>query len=254
MTRSKNGWLRGLSIVAALASASPIATAAEYRVRIAGEVTGVTDELNWFTDSIQVGMAVEGAYNFFDTGYQQLNSLPSSVFYEYFFQPNGSGFPVLPAKMELTLGGHNYETGPGFFFYGIDVVNNSDGLNNPGGDEYKVQSPLKFPTHFTDLVGDPVVDPDGNFFPILGMSLRFVDATGTLLNSTNLPLTPPPFSGFTSAVGSIFIADGNGEPNYAVAEFRITSLQAVPEPAAIAICLIGFSFFACRFPRCNRRT
>ena len=210
--------------------------AVEHVVALQGEITQVTDELNWFHDSIQVGMPVEGTYNYFDTGYQQLNSPPSESFYQYYFQPNGSGFPVLPAKMGLQLGGMQYETGPGFFFYGIDVINNSDGIGNPGSDAYTVQSPLKFPAHFTDLAGDPDVDPDGNFFPILGMSLKLVDATGNVFSSTALPLSAPGLSGFTSALGTIFIADGNGGPNYAVAEFRITSLQAVPEPASLLLC------------------
>lgn len=216
-----------------------VSDAAEHVVAIKGEVTHVSDELNWFTNSIQVGMPVEGTYNYFDTGYQQLNSPPSSSFYQYFFQPNGSGFPVLPAKLELQLGGFHYDTAPGFFFYGVEIVNNSDGIIDPGSDGYSVQSPLTFPAHFTDLVGDPIVDPDGFFFPILGMSLKLVDPTGTVFSSTALPFSAPELSGFASAIGTIFIADGNGEPNYAVAEFRITSLQAVPEPRSLLLCGAG---------------
>ena len=46
-----------------------VTQAAEYAVAIQGEITQVTDDLNWFHDSIQVGMPVEGGYNFFDPGY-----------------------------------------------------------------------------------------------------------------------------------------------------------------------------------------
>lgn len=243
---------RPLMLAMLLFSLSPspfAARAAERLFSIQGEITSVSDELNWFNDSIQVGMPVEGTYNYFDTGYQQLNSPPSSSFYQYFFQPNGSGLPVLPVKMELQLGGFQYHTAAGFFHYGIEIVNNSDGIIDPGSDRYSVQSPLKFPAHFTDLAGDPIVDPDGFFFPILGMSLKLVDPTGSVFSSTALPLSAPELSGFASAVGTIFIADGNGEPNYAVAEFRITSLQAVPEPSSF--CLVAAALIA--LPKRNSR-
>jgi hypothetical protein len=215
------------------------AVAAEYDVALHGEVTKVTDELNWFNDSIQVGMPVDGTYNFFDAGYRRSENPPSS-FFEFYFQPNSFGFPVLPAKMKIAIGGNDYQTAPGSFFYGISVINDSNGSGfYPAGDGYRVQSPLPFPAHFTDWAGDPVVDPDGNFYAILGMSLQLADTSGTALASTDLPLGPPDLNRFASAIGTIFIADGNGAPNYAVAEFRITSLQSVPEPSSLIVCGIG---------------
>ncbi len=228
-----------IAIAAACFQCSLGAQAAEHVVAIQGEVTSVVDELNWFNDSIQVGMQVQGTYNLFDAGYQRSNDPPSS-FYRYFIQANGFGFPVLPANLHIALGGHDYDTAPGVFFYGIEIVNDSDGSGfHAAGDGYQVQSPLSFPAHFTDLAFDPVIDPDGLFFPILGMSLRLRDPSGTAWSSTDLPLAAPLLTDFSSAVGSIFIADGNGEPNYAVAEFRITAIQTVPEPSSMAIGAAG---------------
>jgi hypothetical protein len=229
------------------------AFAVEHLIAIQGEVTSVDDNLNWFNNSIQLGMTVNGTYNFFDTGYLRSDDPPSS-FYRYFFQPNMFGAPIMPAKMHIALGGHEYDTGPGVFFYGIEVINDSNGLGFlPAGDGYRVQSPLPFPAHFSDLAFDPVVDPDGNFVPILGMALRFEDSTGTAWSSTDLPTAPPSLAAFSSAVGTVFIADGNGEPNYATAEFRITSVQAIPEPTTLAMCVMALAASA-MLPKATRAT
>lgn len=233
---SKRVLLRAMLFTGAIFQSHVAARAAEHVVAFQGEVISVSDDLNWFNDSIQVGAPVAGTYNFFDGGYQRSDNPPSS-FYQYFFQPNFNGFPVLPVTLQIALGGHDYETGPGAFFYGIEVINDSDGLGFlPAGDGYRVQSPLPFPAHFRDLVLDPVVDPDGNFVPISGMSLRLEDPTGTAFGSTDLPMITPDLSKFASAIGTIFIADGNGEPNYAAAEFRITAVKAIPEPTSLAAC------------------
>jgi hypothetical protein len=212
------------------------ASAAEYTVAVGGTMSSVSDENNWFNNSLHVGQPVTGSYNFFDTGYQRQDD-PESSFYRYHISPNGFSFPVLPAKLHLDTGGHAYETAPSFFFYGIRVINNNTGPFDPAGDGYLVQSPLPFPSHFNDLAGDPELDPDFNFFPILGMTLRLTDSTGTVYTDTDLPLTAPDLSRFTSATGTIFIADGNGEPNYAEATFQITSLRLVPEPTTLAIAI-----------------
>ncbi len=222
-----------------LAVASLAAQPFERAVAIRGEITRIDDALNWFHDSIQLGLAVEGEYNFFETGYQRGfdDNDPSEISYRYFFAPNGFNVPPLPVSMRLTLGGHDYRTGPSPFMYSIRINDGSAGFIN--GDAYRVQSPLLFPSHFTDWTGDPVQDPAGNFFPILGMSLDLLDPSGSALASTNLPLIPPDLGKFTTARGRIFIEDGNGEPGYAVAEFRITSLRLVPEPAGLLIACIG---------------
>ena len=215
--------------------------AAERVVAIQGEVTQVTDELDWFNSSIQVGMPVAGSYNFFDAGYLLGTYIgdPSELTYEYLLQADPNfNLPVLPVNMHLAIGGHDYNTaGPNPIRYAINVFNDSNGF--VVGDAYQVQSPLPFPAHFTDWVGDPVNDPDGIFSPFLFMTLELRDPTATALSSTDLPLIPPALAGFASALGHIYIADFNGEPNYAVAEFRITSLQAIPEPTSLAIVGIG---------------
>jgi hypothetical protein len=215
--------------------------AAERLVAIQGEVTSVADDLNWFNDSIQVGMPVAGSYNFFDAGYVLGTYIgdSSELTYEYLLQPDPNfNLPVLPVNMHLAIGGHDYNTaGPNPIRYAINVFNDSNGF--VVGDAYQVQSPLPFPAHFTDWVGDPVNDPDGIFSPFLFMTLELRDPTATALSSTDLPLVPPPLAGFASALGRIYIADFNGEPDYAVAEFEITSLQLVPEPSSLAACAVG---------------
>ena len=246
LMESKNMNLLSVSRIAALATAlltsavAPLAAQpVERAAAIRGEITHIDDALNWFHDSIQLGMTVEGAYNFFETGYQRgfdVND-PSEITYRYFFAPNGFNVPPLPVSMRLTLGGHDYRTGPSPFIYGIRINDGSSGFIN--GDAYRVQSPLPFPSNFTDWTGDPVNDPDGNFLPILGMSLELLDSSGTALASTDLPLIPPDLAKFTTARGRIFIEDGNGEPGYAVAEFRITSLRLVPEPSGLLIACFG---------------
>ena len=223
-----------------------VVRAAEHVVAVQGEITQVTDDLNWFHDSIQVGMPVAGTYNFFDPGYLReiFFGDPSQIGYRYFFQPDPNfNVPVLPVNMHLAFGGHDYQTaGSSFGTYAINVFNDSNGF--VVGDGYQVQSPLPFPAHFTDWTGDPVKDPDGFFFPYLIMTLDLLDPTGTALSSTDLPLVPPGLAGFASAFGHIYIADGNGEANYAEVAFRITSLQAVPEPYSLAICGVGLIFGA----------
>ena len=197
-----------------------VTQAAEYAVAIQGEITQVTDDLNWFHDSIQVGMPVEGGYNFFDPGYLKQTYVgdDSQVTYRYFFQPDANfNVPALPVNMHLAIGGHAYETAGSLFgTYAISVFNDSNGF--VVGDGYQVQSPLPFPAHFTDFTGDPVNDPDGFFFPYLFMTLDLRDPTATALSSTDLPLVPPGLAGFATAVGHIYIADANGEPDYAVAD------------------------------------
>jgi len=227
-------------------SSSPFAArAAERLFSLQGEVTSVADELNWFNNSIQVGMPVEGTYNFFDSGYllETYVGDPSELTYRYFFAPDiNYNIPVLPVNMHLAVGGNAYETsGSGGGTYAISIFNDSGGFVI--GDAYKLQSPLPFPAHFTDWTGDPVKDPDGFFYPYLFMTLDLLDPTGTALTSTDLPLDPPGLAGFASAVGHIYIADGNGEPNYAMAEFRITSFQAVPEPTAFVASGVAFIAF-----------
>lgn len=244
---SQRGKLLALAVLAS-AALSASAQATEYTVAVGGTISSVSDQNNWFNNSLQVGAPATGTYNFFDAGYERQND-PESSFYRYHISPNGFGFPVLPAKFHLDTGGHAYETAPSFFFYGIRVTNNNTGPFEPAGDGYLVQSPLPFPAHFNDLVGDPTLDPDFNFFPILGMTLRLTDSTGTVYTNTDLPLTAPDLSRFTSATGTIFIADGNGEPNYAEATFQITSLQLVPEPTTLAVVIAGASLCAARTRR-----
>src|SRR5690348_7151177 len=96
---------RGM-VVLALASLStavlPVtAPAGEVVVAIQAEITGVTDSMNWFNESIHVGTSVSGSYNVFDSGYERLEIPPSTSFYQFFFQSNAGGFPVQPVSMHL---------------------------------------------------------------------------------------------------------------------------------------------------------
>ena len=111
----------------------------------------------------------------------------------------------------------------------------------PGrGDGYRFQTPVGFPSFWRDFTGDPIADPDGNFFPFVSATFVLSDPTGNALNSIALPLMPPNLAAFSERSGSIFIEDGNGEPNYAVAEFSITSLtRACPAVETFATGLLA---------------
>ena len=132
-----------------------VTSAAERVVSLQGEVTAVNDELNWFNDSIQVGMPVAGSYNFFDTGYLLGTYIgdTSELTYEYLLQPDPNfNLPVLPVNMHLAIGGHDYNTaGPNPIRYAINVFNDSNGF--VVGDAYQVQSPLPFPAPLYRLGG-----------------------------------------------------------------------------------------------------
>ncbi len=190
-------------------------------------------------------MDVKGTYNFFDSGYQraEFSGQPTS-FYQYYLRPNPFKLPVLPAAMHLMINGHDYGTtaDPSPIYYAISVTNNNSGAFGAPGDIYHVQSPLGFPSNFTDFSGDPVLDPDGIFFPLPVMGINLTDSTGNAFSSTDLPLVLPPLSAFDAATGTLSILDGNGNPAYATAEFQITSFLAVPEPTSMSVvaltCLI----------------
>jgi hypothetical protein len=223
--------------------------AAEYQVQFTGHLTDVAQDLNWFNDSFQVGSTVAGTYNFFDSGYITAFSSVNDISYRYKFAPGTPlGIPVLPVNLHLEIAGHSYNTGD-FGSYTIGVVNNSDGTIWPVGDRFTVSTPYPFPANFHDYTGDPVADPDGDFFPFINAVLVLQDPSGLAFNSASLPLGAPNLASFSSALGHIYIADGNGNPNYAEAVFQIDSLTLVPEPSTFALavlCLAGLGFVVLR--------
>lgn len=210
-----------------------------------GEITSVDDSLGWFNNTYVVGAPITGSYTFFASGYGiQYSQDPNEIFYRYEDRPNSQGIPITNPDFRVKAGEHEVVNNSHFnpFHYGIRTWN--DDVNSfPGvGDGYFVQSPIGFPSFFHDFSGDPIADPDGFFFPINVASLGLYDPTGTALNSLDLLLTPPDLSAFSENRGSIVIADGNGEADYATAQFRITSITAVPEPGSLALLLgVGVS-------------
>ena len=206
-----------------------------------GEITSVDDSLGWFNHTYSIGQKITGSYTFFDSGYATVMSGdPNETFYRFAYGANSQNIPITNPKFSVKAGGREIvrDTFPSAFYYGIDTWNNDLNTYPSVGDGYRVQSPIAFPSFFTDFSGDPVEDPDGNFFPVSIAGFRLADPTGIALNSIGLPLTPPNISVFSQNRGFIVIADGNGEADYATALFRVTSLTAaVPEPGSIAFLL-----------------
>ncbi len=225
---------------------TPVSAVTEYNYGFTGEITNLTDDLNWFSDSIQVGMPVEGTFNFFDSGYRHGIYPPLFLESSYAFYPgpNSFGLPPRAVIMNTQIGNHLYPTGPGPTNppYQIRVINNDNGVPEyPQGDTYKVDTLVSFPANFHDWTCDPTADPDCFFFPYVVAVLTLTDSSGAVFSNTDLPLVLPDLSEFDTAVGRLLILDLNGEVDYyAFAEFRINSLQAVPEPSALALL---FPFF-----------
>ena len=215
----------------------------EYVYRFTGEVTSVEDGMGWFNESFHVGDPVEGDYNLFDSGFQFASGGPVPIaIYTYYSGPNPVGLPPLPGHLRIGTGGREYETGPTTVVseYELQLTNDSDGsFGPPPGDAYLVSSPLSFPENFVNFTCDPSVDPACSLLPYTKMSLRLYDANGNALPSLDLPLTAPDLSKYGSAIGRIWISDANTSDNYAMVEFRIDSIVAVPEPTGAFLLLAG---------------
>ena len=147
--------------------------------------------------------------------------------------------------MNTQIGNHLYPTGPGVAGlsdpYRIQVDNNA-AFPFLTGDSFQANSPLDFPANFHDWTCDATADPDCFFFPYVDSTVRLTDSSGTLFSSSDLPLGLPDLSAFDTPHGFLWILDVNGEVDYyAFAEFRITSLNAVPEPSALLLlpCFLG---------------
>ena len=223
----------------AVGSIAPSAKAqAPITFAFTGVITSVDDSLGWFNNTYAVGAPITGSYTFFASGYGEQTS-PHSIFYQFEDKPNSSGIPITHPDFRVTAGDREFVSDSHFnpYYYGIRVWN--DEVNSfPGvGDGYHVQAPMGFPSFFHDFSGDPIADPDGFFFPINVAGFNLLDPTGTALNSLDLLLTPPDLSVFSGNRGFITIDDGNGEPSYATAHFRVTSITAVPEPGSLALLL-----------------
>lgn len=232
-----------LLLTACFAAAVPARAQNPITVTFSGEVTSVRDDGGWLQDTYAVGQRVSGSYRFYDGGFVRQATLgdPSEMQYVYFNTPNQFGAPVLSPTLSVDAGGRTVASGGTFLGPGrnfrVRVNNDATGTNPfaPAGDTYFVQSFLAFPSFFHDLTGDPVLDPDGFFFPITSASLQLQDPTGTALASTDLPLTPPSLSAFATREGRIDVWDANDGTDFAGVTFRIDSLQVVPEPSGVTL-------------------
>ena len=230
MKTSKNFLALILSLLA-LATATPSVKAQNpITFNFTGVITSVDDSLGWFQNTYEVGAAVTGSYTFFDSNYLRavdFSDPDHTSTYQYYFKPNFLGVPLTNPDFRLKAGDREIrkDTSPfAWDFFWIPTWNDSAQSFPGAGDGYAVTSAIGFPAFWRDFTGDPVADPDGFLFPLPIANLRLYDPTSNALNSVALPLMPPNLAAFSERSGSIFISDGNGEPDYATAKFRITSL------------------------------
>jgi hypothetical protein len=234
----------------------------EHVFRFTGVVTSVADADGWFNGSFAVGQQIEGTYNLFDGameigGYYDPNTNEQvGVSYRYFTTPNPAGIPVVPASIQVQVGGESYESdqGPSSIPYSLRISDNSDGTVAafPVGDNYILQSQFVMPEHFHNLAGNPILGPANRWLPAFGMSLRLNDPTGAAISSLDLPLTAPDLAAFASAFGRLSILDLNGNPlpNPPAVLFNIQSISAVPEPTTLltlSVLLLGLPLSRIRF-------
>jgi hypothetical protein len=197
-----------------------------------GVITSVDDALGWFQDTYEVGATVTGSYTFFDSSYLTAVDFldpDHSVFYQYYFKPNFPGVPLTNPDFRLKAGDREIRKDSSPFAWDSFVIRtwNDSAQSFPGaGDGYGATSAIGFPSFWRDFSGDPILDPDDFFVPLPIANLRLHDPTGNALNSVALPLMPPDLAAFSERIGSITISDGNGEADYATAQFRITSFFA----------------------------
>ncbi len=233
--------------VLALATAAPSVKAQNpITFNFTGVITSVDDALGWFQNTYEVGATVTGSYTFFDSNYLRgvdFSDPDHSVTYQYYFKPNFLGVPLTNPDFRLKAGDREIkkDTAPfAWDFFWIPTWNDSAQSYPGAGDGYAVTSAIGFPSFWRDFTGDPVADPDGFLFPLPIANLRLHDPTSNTLNSVALPLMPPNLAAFSERSGSIFISDGNGEPDYATAKFRITSLtRACPVVETFATGLLA---------------
>jgi hypothetical protein len=211
-----------------------------------GVITSVDDTLGWFQNTYEVGATVTGSYTFFDSNYlsaRDFSDPDHSAIYEYYFKPNFLGVPLTNPDFRLRAGDREIrkDTSPfGWDFFWIRTLNDSAQSFPGAGDGYGATSAIGFPPFWRDFSGDPVADPDFFFFPLPIANLSFRDPTSNALSSVALPLMPPNLAAFPERSGSIIILDGNGEPEYATATFRITSLtRACPAVETFATGLLA---------------
>ena len=201
-----------------------------------GEIVNVTDQYHWLGDTYVVGSHITGTMTYFDSGYTPgvYSGYPETKDYNY-----GSRHIVHP-DFSLTAGERQVNQQGNSFR--VTVTNNGPApFDNEGGDTVAIQpSFYTLPGFFNDPANTPGFE-DYYAFPFVG--LKFYDPTGTALASADLPLTFPDLSAFSTSIGQIGISDGNGDfSEFARAQFRITSITAVPEPGSLALLLgIGVS-------------
>ena len=238
-------WFAIICFVATLEGILPCVAAKETVYAFTGEITEVNDPNGWFQSSIGMGASVAGRWNLFDSGYQAVKLDGNDFQYEY----NRPGKPKLPVELTYTIDGNRYQKGRSTFTYRLHLLDNSDGSYLPEGDHYLISGPLEFPSNFLDLSGDPVLDPDSTFAPYVTSNLDFHDPSGSALNSAAFTTMAPDLANFGNAFGHLYIADINGNPNYAEATFRILTVAVVPEPGTLLLLLLGGIFTATIAPR-----
>lgn len=236
--RVKSQFLSLILCLLALASATPSVKAQNsITFNFTGVITSVDDALGWFQNTYEVGVIVTGSYTFFATNHLKavdFSDPDHTATYQYYFKPNFPEVSLTNPDFRLKAGDREIRKDTSLFgwdFFWIPIWNDSAQSFPGAGDGYGVTSAIGFPDFWRDFSGDPVADPDGVLYPLPIANLRLYDPTSNALNSVALPLMPPNLAAFSERSGSIFISDGNGEPDYATATFRITSLTLLTPPA-----------------------
>ncbi len=239
----------GLSIlIAALGLAALVVPARAQTPQtfvFSGTITNVDDDQNWFKDTLPVGAPVSGYYTFFDSGFvRQPASDPNNVSFQFFDGPNDFGAPPLATEFVINVGDRQLRRTSVFSPFGLQITIHDQytGPFGPVGDLYTVSSPMGFPSFFNNRMCDPAIDPNCGIDPLPIMSLLFIDPSGAMLNSLDLPLVPPSLDSLSKSEGTVVISDFDGNINpYATAAFRIDRLEIIPEPATLLLLGLGAS-------------
>lgn len=216
-----------LCAVCAIAlSLSPLAVSSARATPVtfyfSGTITAVSDANHLLDNSVAVGTPFDGHYTFESTA-GDINGAPSLA--QYYSKGAAYEYVVHVGNYTIMRSGTATDD-----FGGIEI---DVGNNNGGSDSYIVNSQGA-------VTVSPSLDPSAAFFRSV---LLLFNTDQTAFNSTNLPLTPPSLTPFTSPKGfNSFTADGypaaGGSPLVHI-EGTLTSL--VPEPQSLALLGIGMA-------------
>jgi hypothetical protein len=228
MRRSGRVLLLGLVTVLSGALQLETCRADEFQFAFTGEVTSIENDSGFFTAPATVGAAVSGTFTYTDTPHDGSDLFSPFV---TFYLNDRSVAPV--TDLVLRIGGVEARSSV------VSLTNVAVGNDNedplppsfPGGDFYRYVDELDADSPLFDFSGANLPQfPFGN--------IMLADSTGTAFTSQDVPADLP-IADFDQANGNILLTDENSEFTGRL-EFRIDSLQAIPEPTTGMLLLVMF--------------